>query len=44
MISKCVITLTANLSDRNAQEYAVLGSCAVLSSQTVLRHLTVVSN
>ncbi|XP_054818668.1 proteasome activator subunit 4 [Prosopis cineraria] len=40
MISKCVITLTNNLRNPNAEEYAVLGSCSVLSSQTVLKHLT----
>ncbi|KAG4920653.1 hypothetical protein JHK84_049501 [Glycine max] len=40
MISKCVITLTHNLQDLNAKEYAVLGSCSVLASQTVLKHLT----
>ncbi|WJX31396.1 hypothetical protein P8452_19826 [Trifolium repens] len=40
MISKCVITLTSNLQDPNAKEYAVLGSCSVLASQTVLKHLT----
>ena len=42
MISKCVITLTHNLQDTNAKEYAVLGSCSVLASQTVLKHLTTV--
>lgn len=41
-ISKCVITLTSNLQDPNAKEYAVLGSCSVLASQTVLKHLTTV--
>ncbi|XP_027335262.1 proteasome activator subunit 4 [Abrus precatorius] len=40
MISKCVITLTSNLQDSRAEEYAVLGSCSVLASQTVLKHLT----
>ncbi|KAL4343140.1 hypothetical protein S245_036097 [Arachis hypogaea] len=40
MISKCVITLTNKLQDSNAEEYAVLGSCSVLASQTVLKHLT----
>jgi len=42
LISKCVITLTNNLKDLNAEEYAVLGSCSVLASQTVLKHLTTV--
>ncbi|XP_061367392.1 proteasome activator subunit 4 isoform X1 [Gastrolobium bilobum] len=40
MISKCVITLTTNLQDPIAKEYAVLGSCSVLASHTVLKHLT----
>ncbi|XP_057472456.1 proteasome activator subunit 4-like isoform X2 [Actinidia eriantha] len=40
MISKCVLSLTENLRNPNSLEYAVLGSCAVLSSQTVLKHLT----
>ncbi|KEH34125.1 proteasome activator complex subunit-like protein [Medicago truncatula] len=40
MISKCVISLTNNLQDPNAKEYTVLGSCSVLASQTVLKHLT----
>ena len=43
MISKCVLSLTENLRNPNSLEYAVLGSCAVLSSQTVLKHLTTVS-
>jgi len=42
MISKCVISLTNNLQDPNAKEYTVLGSCSVLASQTVLKHLTTV--
>lgn len=42
MSSKCVVTLTNNLRDANAEEYAVLGSCSVLASQTVLKHLTTV--
>lgn len=42
MISKCVLSLAENLRDPNAQEYVVLGSCAVLASQTVLKHLTTV--
>ncbi|KAK2971931.1 hypothetical protein RJ640_004951 [Escallonia rubra] len=40
MISKCVLTLAENLRNPNIPEYAVLGSCAVLSTQTVLKHLT----
>lgn len=42
MISKCVLSLTDNLRNPNSPEHAVLGSCAVLSSQTVLKHLTMV--
>lgn len=42
MISKCVISLTNNLQDPNAKEYTILGSCSVLASQTVLKHLTTV--
>uniref|UniRef100_A0A5B7B961 Putative proteasome activator subunit 4 n=2 Tax=Davidia involucrata TaxID=16924 RepID=A0A5B7B961_DAVIN len=40
MISKRVLTLTENLRDPNSPEYVVLGSCAVLATQTVLKHLT----
>ncbi|KAK3024317.1 hypothetical protein RJ639_042999, partial [Escallonia herrerae] len=40
MISKCVLTLAENLRNPNIPEYAILGSCAVLSTQTVLKHLT----
>ncbi|CAN1354111.1 Proteasome activator subunit 4 [Linum perenne] len=40
MISKCVLSLTENLRNPSAPECAVLGSCAVLSTQTVLKHLT----
>ncbi|XP_015944293.2 proteasome activator subunit 4-like [Arachis duranensis] len=40
VISKSVITLTNKLQDSNAEEYAVLGSCSVLASQTVLKQLT----
>ncbi|KAB1215010.1 Proteasome activator subunit 4 [Morella rubra] len=39
MISKCVLSLAENLRNPNSPEHAVLGSCAVLSSQTVLKHL-----
>lgn len=42
MISKCVLTLTENIRNPNSPEYAVLGSCAVLATQTVLKHLTMV--
>ncbi|WOL13929.1 proteasome activator subunit 4 isoform X2 [Canna indica] len=40
LISKCVLTLSANLQDPKAPEHIVLGSCSVLATQTVLRHLT----
>ncbi|XP_057983590.1 proteasome activator subunit 4 [Malania oleifera] len=40
MISKCVVTFTENLRNPKSPEYVVLGSCAVLASQTVLKHLT----
>ncbi|XP_050246119.1 proteasome activator subunit 4-like isoform X3 [Quercus robur] len=40
MISKCVLSLAENLKDPNAPENVVLGSCAVLASQSVLKHLT----
>lgn len=42
MISECVLSLTENLRNPKAPENAVLGSCAVLSTQTVLKHLTTV--
>ncbi|XP_047336646.1 proteasome activator subunit 4-like isoform X2 [Impatiens glandulifera] len=40
LTSKCVLTMSANLSNLNTPEHAVLGSCSVLSSQTVHKHLT----
>ncbi|KAH9652582.1 proteasome activator subunit 4 [Citrus sinensis] len=40
LISKCVLSLAENLRIPNTPEYVVLGSCAVLSTQTVLKHLT----
>uniref|UniRef100_M8CC88 Proteasome activator complex subunit 4 n=1 Tax=Aegilops tauschii TaxID=37682 RepID=M8CC88_AEGTA len=40
LISDCVLTLTENLRDSKALEHVVLGSCSILASQTVLRHLT----
>ncbi|KAG2611165.1 proteasome activator subunit 4-like isoform X2 [Panicum virgatum] len=40
LISNCVLTLAGNLRDPKAPEHVVLGSCSILSSQTVLRHLT----
>ncbi|KAM7252530.1 hypothetical protein ACFE04_024413 [Oxalis oulophora] len=39
-ISKCVLSVTENLKNPNSPEYALLGSCAILSTQTVLKHLT----
>nr|XP_043630941.1 proteasome activator subunit 4 [Erigeron canadensis] len=40
LIAKCVLTLTENLRSASSPEYKVLGSCAVLGTQTVLKHLT----
>uniref|UniRef100_A0A0A9DAT7 Binding n=1 Tax=Arundo donax TaxID=35708 RepID=A0A0A9DAT7_ARUDO len=40
LISNCVLALTENLRDPKAPEHVVLGSCSILASQTVLRHLT----
>lgn len=42
LISDCVLTLTENLRDSKAPEHVVLGSCSILASPTVLRHLTTV--
>ncbi|KAF3973789.1 hypothetical protein ACB098_06G003200 [Castanea mollissima] len=39
MISKCVLSLTENLQDSKSSEHVVLGSCAVLASKTVFKHL-----
>lgn len=41
-ISNCVYSLTENLRVPSSPEYAVLGSCAVLSAQSVLKRLTTV--
>ncbi|KAL1204884.1 Proteasome activator subunit 4 [Cardamine amara subsp. amara] len=40
LLSKCVLSLTENLRNPDVQENVVLGSCAILSSQSVLKHLT----
>ncbi|RZC51061.1 hypothetical protein C5167_019488 [Papaver somniferum] len=40
MISKCVLALTENLLNPDASEHIVLGSCSILATQTVLKHLT----
>ncbi|KAL8129180.1 hypothetical protein V2J09_018335 [Rumex salicifolius] len=40
IVSRCLLKLTENLSDSSAPEYAVLGSCTILSTQTVLKRLT----
>ncbi|KAM0917634.1 hypothetical protein ACQ4PT_009123 [Festuca glaucescens] len=40
LISSCVLILTENLRDSKTPEHVVLGSCSILSSHTVLRHLT----
>lgn len=39
-ISKCVLSLSQNLKNSSTPECAVLGSCAVLGTQTVLKCLT----
>ncbi|KAJ8423540.1 hypothetical protein Cgig2_024257 [Carnegiea gigantea] len=44
MVSKCLFNLTENLANPNAPEYAVLGSCTILSTQTVLKHLVTDAN
>lgn len=41
-ISKCVLSLSQNLKNSSSPECAVLGSCAVLATQTVLKCLTTV--
>lgn len=43
MISKCVLSLSENLKNAESPEYAVLGSCTILATQTVLKHMTVVT-
>lgn len=40
VVSRCMLTLTENLANPNAPEHAVLGSCTILSTQAVLKHLT----
>uniref|UniRef100_A0A1J3I7C0 Proteasome activator subunit 4 n=1 Tax=Noccaea caerulescens TaxID=107243 RepID=A0A1J3I7C0_NOCCA len=40
LLSKCVLSLSENLRNQDAPENVVLGSCAILSSQSVLKHLT----
>ncbi|CAN8259509.1 unnamed protein product [Cochlearia groenlandica] len=40
LLLKCVLSLTDNLRKQDATENVVLGSCAILSSQSVLKHLT----
>ncbi|KAG2678329.1 hypothetical protein I3760_12G138800 [Carya illinoinensis] len=39
IISKCILSLTENLQDPNSSEHAVLGSCAILASKAVFKHL-----
>ncbi|KNA18101.1 hypothetical protein SOVF_073840 isoform A [Spinacia oleracea] len=41
MVSRCMLVLTENLASPSSPEYAVLGSCTILSNQTLLKHLTV---
>ncbi|XP_043688244.1 proteasome activator subunit 4 [Telopea speciosissima] len=40
LISKCVLTLIESLRNPSSPEHAVLGSCSILATQTVLKHLT----
>ncbi|KAI3982415.1 hypothetical protein MKX01_041253, partial [Papaver californicum] len=40
MISNCVLSLTENLCNSDTSEHIVLGSCSILATQTVLKHLT----
>ncbi|CAH2053834.1 unnamed protein product [Thlaspi arvense] len=40
LLSKCVQSLSENLRKQDTPENVVLGSCAILSSQSVLKHLT----
>lgn len=40
MVSRCMTVLTENLANPSSPEYAVLGSCTILSNQTLLKHLT----
>ncbi|KAG0467335.1 hypothetical protein HPP92_018915 [Vanilla planifolia] len=40
-IAKSVLTTSKYLRDPNTPEHVVLGACAILATQTVLRHLTV---
>lgn len=44
LIAKSVLTLTGHLRDQKTPEHVVLGSCTILSTQTVLRHLTTVTH
>lgn len=41
-ISNCVLRLSQNFKNPSSPEYTVLGSCAVLATQTVLKCLTTV--
>ncbi|KMT12661.1 hypothetical protein BVRB_4g091190 [Beta vulgaris subsp. vulgaris] len=40
MVSRCMLALTENLANPSSPEYIVLGSCTILSNQTLLKHLT----
>ncbi|XP_057530197.1 proteasome activator subunit 4-like isoform X1 [Amaranthus tricolor] len=40
MVSKCMVVLTEKLTNPSSPEYAVLGSCTILSDRTLLKHLT----
>ncbi|XP_039119734.1 proteasome activator subunit 4 isoform X1 [Dioscorea cayenensis subsp. rotundata] len=40
LTANCVLRFTGNLCDPKSPEHVILGSCAILASQNVLRHLT----
>lgn len=43
LTANCVLRFTGNLCDPKSPEHVILGSCAILASQNVLRHLTTVT-
>ncbi|XP_078165661.1 proteasome activator subunit 4-like isoform X3 [Carex rostrata] len=40
LVSKCVLTSTSHLLDPKAPEHLIIGSCNILGTKTVLKHLT----
>ncbi|KAJ4793820.1 Proteasome activator subunit 4 [Rhynchospora pubera] len=40
LISKCVLISTSHLLDPKASEHLIIGSCNILGTKTVLKHLT----